>query len=106
MKQVGLVGIFFLTWRRDHDLTSAGTEERVATKVGDLHHHAVVHHTVGGLEATVHLDVTGVEVRHALQAGFVQHEGRRETPSETSTEIWQQDTNLWTRLSFNSISVQ
>lgn len=60
---------------QDHQLTSAGTEERVATKVGDLHHHATVHDAVGGLEATVHLDVAGVEVRHALQAGLAQHEG-------------------------------
>lgn len=87
MKQVVWLFFFFLTWKRDHYLTSAGTEERVATKVGDLHHHAIVHDTVGGLEATVHLDVAGVEVRHALQAGFIQREGRRETPWEISIEI-------------------
>lgn len=47
--------------------TSAGVEEGVAAKVGELHHHTVVHHTVGGLEATVDLDGTGMEVGHALQ---------------------------------------
>ena len=38
----------------------------MTTKVGDFDHHTVVHHTVGGFQATVDLDVTGVEVRHAL----------------------------------------
>lgn len=75
---VGLIGIFiFKTWRQDRHLTSARTEERVATKVGDLHDHAIVHDTVGGLETTVHLDVAGVEVWHALQAGFTQCERER-----------------------------
>ena len=50
--------------------TFARAKEAVAAKVCDLHHHAIVHHTVGGLEATVHLDVAGVEVRHALHRGF------------------------------------
>lgn len=51
----------------DCGFTSARAKEGVAAKVSDLHHHAIVHHTVGGLEATVHLDVTGMEVGHALQ---------------------------------------
>lgn len=38
----------------------------MAAKVSDLDHHAVVNHAVGGLQATMDLDVTGVEVRHAL----------------------------------------
>lgn len=38
----------------------------MAAKVSDLDHHAVVDHTVGGLEASMDLDVTGVEVGHAL----------------------------------------
>lgn len=46
--------------------TSAWPQNGVATEVSDLHHHAVVENAVGGLEATVHLNVTGVEVRHAL----------------------------------------
>lgn len=41
-------------------------EKGVAAEVCDLHHHAVVHHAVGGLQAAVDLDVTGVEVGHAL----------------------------------------
>lgn len=62
-QSVGLIGIFiFKTWRQDRHLTSARTEERVATKVSDLHNHAIIHDTVGGLETAVHLDVTGVEV--------------------------------------------
>lgn len=47
-------------------LTSAWSQDGVAAKVSDLDHHTVVHHTVGGLEATVNCNVTGVEVRHAL----------------------------------------
>ena len=39
----------------------------MAAEVSDLHNHAVVHHTVGGLEAAVALDAAGVEVGHALQ---------------------------------------
>lgn len=52
--------------------TFPGVEEAIAAKVCDLHHHAIVHHTVSGLEAPVHLEVTGVEVGHALKhtAGF------------------------------------
>ncbi|TNN55615.1 hypothetical protein EYF80_034131 [Liparis tanakae] len=48
------------------ELTSAGPQDGVTAEVGDLDHHAVVDHTVGGLEATVDLDVTGVEIGHAL----------------------------------------
>lgn len=47
-------------------LTSAWAQDGVTAKVSDLDHHAVVDHTVGGLEATVDLNVTGVEIRHAL----------------------------------------
>lgn len=59
---MGLIIIFFLTWTKDRHLTFARTEERVATKVGDLHHHAIIHDAVGRLETTVHLEVAGVEV--------------------------------------------
>lgn len=63
-------------------VTFAAAEEGVAAEVGDLHHHAVVHHTVGGLEAAVDLDLAGVEVRHALQ-------GHREQLSDTNTySVW------------------
>lgn len=48
------------------NLTSSWQQDGVATKVCDLDHHAVVNHTVGRLEATVDLNVTGVEIRHAL----------------------------------------
>ena len=48
-------------------LTESRAQDGVAAEVGDLHHHAVVHHTVGGLEAAVALDAAGVEVGHALQ---------------------------------------
>lgn len=41
-------------------------QDGVTAEVGDLHHHAVVHHTVGGLQAPVNTDAAGVEVRHAL----------------------------------------
>lgn len=50
--------------------TSAGAKKGVTAKVCDFHHHAIVHHTVGGLEATMYLDVTGMEVGHALHRGF------------------------------------
>ena len=43
-------------------LTSAWVQDGVTAKVSYLDHHAVVDHTVGRLEATVDLDVTGVEV--------------------------------------------
>lgn len=56
--------------------TSAGTQEGVAAKVGDLYHHAIVHHTVGGLETPVSLDVTDMEVGHALS---------RRTPGPSDT---------------------
>lgn len=51
-------------------VTLEGAKKSIAAKVCDLHHHAVVHHTVGGFEATVNLNVTGMEVRHALHRGF------------------------------------
>lgn len=44
------------------NLTSAWTEDGVAAKVSDLDHHAVVNHAVGGLEASVHFNITGVEI--------------------------------------------
>lgn len=47
-------------------VTSAGFENGVTAKVGDLDHHAVVNHTVGWFETTVDLKVAGVEVGHAL----------------------------------------
>ena len=47
-------------------LTSAWTQDGVAAEVCDLHHHPVINHTVGGLEASVHCDVTGVEIGHPL----------------------------------------
>lgn len=55
-------------------LAFSRTQKRVAAKVCDLHHHAIVHNAVGGLEATVHLNVTGVEVGHPLQRGTPQTE--------------------------------
>lgn len=48
-------------------------QEGVAAEVCDLHHHAVVHHAVGGLQAAVDLDVTGVKVGHALHTRGPQH---------------------------------
>ncbi len=47
-------------------LTFPGREDGVAAEVGDLHHHAIVHHAVGGFQPAVNADVTGVQVRHAL----------------------------------------
>ncbi len=47
-------------------LTFPGREDGVAAKVGDLHHHAIVHHAVGGFQPAVNADVTGEQVRHAL----------------------------------------
>ncbi len=47
-------------------LTFPGHEDGVAAEVGDLHHHAIVHHAVGGFQPAVNADVTGVQVRHAL----------------------------------------
>lgn len=52
--------------------TSARVEKRVAAEICDLHHHAVVHHAVGGLEASVHLDGAGMEVGHALHRRIAQ----------------------------------
>ena len=53
--------------RQGWSFTFVGTKKGVAAKVRDFHNHAVVHNAVGGLEAAVHLKVTGMEVRHALQ---------------------------------------
>lgn len=64
--------------KKDYAFTFAGTEKGGTAKVCDLHHHAIVYHTVGGLEATVHLDVTGMEVGHALHIGFTHQRGRWE----------------------------
>lgn len=50
----------------------------MTAKVGDLDHHAVVEHTVGGLEAAVDFNVAGVEVGHALdvaQRRLMKHAG-------------------------------
>lgn len=63
--------------RENCSFTFARTKKGVAAKVCDLHDHAIVHNTIGGLEATVHLDVTGVEIGHALQRGLTQWRRRR-----------------------------
>ena len=63
-------------WGSGGGLTESRAQDGVAAEVGDLHHHAVVQHAVGGLEASVALNAAGVEVGHALQ----QRQGVRRTP--------------------------
>lgn len=48
--------------KKQPSLTSTWTQDGMTTKVSNLDNHAVVNDTVGGLEATVDLNVTGVEV--------------------------------------------
>ena len=50
--------------------------EVVKAEVRDLHHETTVHYTVAGLEMTVALDVSAVEVRHALGVCVCVKEGK------------------------------
>lgn len=43
-------------------LTSAWLQDGVPAEVSDFHHHAVVDHTVGGFEATMDPNITGVKI--------------------------------------------
>lgn len=66
---------------QDWSFTFARTKKRVAAKVCDLHHHAVVYNTVRGLQTTVHLNVTGMEIGHALQRIYTVEEKMRRFPT-------------------------
>lgn len=48
--------------------TSARAEDGSETEVCYLDHHAVIHHTICGLQASMDLNIAGVEVRHALDS--------------------------------------